>query len=298
MTVTRQVLAEPDAALTSKSWRSLADGTPLVTGEQRAGCRAVPCQRAHPLVGFAALGYVVEMLRRIRSTPPAIPTVGAGPAGEATTGAGGRAERLSTASARSARRLHRKALEGRLSRPRDARPSRRTLRTRGRTAPGGEHAGRRRPDRIARYLVAAGAARRLSGRRSCRDLRGWLLSAALGLFLLDALIVALLGAGLAGLLRGRRAATTALALALAASTLIATWPAFAQGAPNSDERNIKIMSQTRLAYVVTGNADVDFIVQAGLSGLTLFLAHAPRSKAAHPGPGHHIRAATSCRSIR
>src|SRR5215218_3687006 len=35
ITITRQVLAEPDAALTTKSWATLADGTPLVTGEQR-----------------------------------------------------------------------------------------------------------------------------------------------------------------------------------------------------------------------------------------------------------------------
>src|SRR5260221_5085145 len=35
ITVSRQVLAEPDAVLATKSWASLEDGTPLVTGERR-----------------------------------------------------------------------------------------------------------------------------------------------------------------------------------------------------------------------------------------------------------------------
>ena len=42
------------------------------------------------------------------------------------------------------------------------------------------------------------------------------------------------------------------------------------------------MSQTRLAYVVTGNADVDSIVKAGLSGLTLFLAQRTALEAGDP----------------
>src|SRR5256885_11560272 len=35
ITVNRQVLAEPDAVLATKSWASLEDGPPLVTGEHR-----------------------------------------------------------------------------------------------------------------------------------------------------------------------------------------------------------------------------------------------------------------------
>jgi hypothetical protein len=100
-----------------------------------------------------------------------------------------------------------------------------------------------------------------------RDLRGMLLSGALGLFLLDALVVAFMGAGLAGLLR-RRATAAAIALMVIAGTLLTSPPASAQ----TDEANIKAVSKTRLAYVVTGNADVDSIVQAGMAGLTLFLA--------------------------
>jgi hypothetical protein len=42
------------------------------------------------------------------------------------------------------------------------------------------------------------------------------------------------------------------------------------------------VSQTHLAYVVTGNADVDAIVKAGMSGLTLFLAQRTALEAGDP----------------
>ena len=45
---------------------------------------------------------------------------------------------------------------------------------------------------------------------------------------------------------------------------------------------MKAMSQTRLAYVVTGNADVDSIVKAGMAGLTLFLAQRTALEAGDP----------------
>ena len=36
VTVTRQVLAEPDATLADRTWATLADGTPLVTAQRAA----------------------------------------------------------------------------------------------------------------------------------------------------------------------------------------------------------------------------------------------------------------------
>jgi hypothetical protein len=112
-----------------------------------------------------------------------------------------------------------------------------------------------------------------------RDLRGILLSSSLALFLIDAIVVAMLGAGLAALWR-RRAAPAALVLALVlAATSIAPSPARAD---NNDDFAIKSVSQTRLAYVVTGNADIDSIVRAGLSGLTLFLAQRTALEAGDP----------------
>jgi hypothetical protein len=111
-----------------------------------------------------------------------------------------------------------------------------------------------------------------------RDLRGWLLSTSLALFLIDAVIVALLGGGLAALLR-RRAAAAAIAFAL---VLAGLWSPAPSRAESPDEFAMKAVSQTRLAYVVTGNADVDSIVKAGLSGLTLFLAQRTALEAGDP----------------
>ena len=53
-------------------------------------------------------------------------------------------------------------------------------------------------------------------------------------------------------------------------------------ADNTDDFAIKSVSQTRLAYVVTGNTDVDSIVKAGMSGLTLFLAQRTALEAGDP----------------
>jgi hypothetical protein len=135
-------------------------------------------------------------------------------------------------------------------------------------------------DRIAPLDTSGLRARRASYTNAePRDLRGILLSSALALFLIDAIVIAMLGAGLAAL-RRRRTATAALAFALIlAATSIAPSPSRAD---NNDEFAIKSVSQTRLAYVVTGNADVDSIVKAGMSGLTLFLAQRTALEAGDP----------------
>jgi hypothetical protein len=109
-----------------------------------------------------------------------------------------------------------------------------------------------------------------------------LLSASLALFLIDAIIVALLGGGLAALLR-RRAAPAALVLAIALTATMAVPSQLrAESTESNDDFALKAVSQTRLAYVVTGNADVDSIVKAGMSGLTLFLAQRTALEAGEP----------------
>jgi Domain of unknown function (DUF4159) len=144
-------------------------------------------------------------------------------------------------------------------------------------------------DRIAPLDTASLRARRASYTNSePRDLRGILLSSSLMLFLVDAIIVALLGAGLAALLRRWRTAPAMLAIALVAS-LLSTEPAPVRAQSHAqantqgnDEFAQQSVSQTRLAYVVTGNADVDSIVKAGMSGLTLFLAQRTALEAGDP----------------
>jgi hypothetical protein len=144
-------------------------------------------------------------------------------------------------------------------------------------------------DRIAPLDTASLRARRATYTNTePRDLRGILLSSSLALFLIDAIIVALLGAGLAALLRRWRTAPAALAIALALTALsTAPPPVRAQGsapanAQANDEFAQRAVAQTRLAYVVTGNADVDSIVKAGMAGLTLFLAQRTALEAGDP----------------
>ena len=75
ITVSRQVLAEPDAVLATKSWASLDDGTPLVTGEHR-GKGMVSLFHVSADMRWSDLpmsGTFVEMLQADRRYRPATP---------------------------------------------------------------------------------------------------------------------------------------------------------------------------------------------------------------------------------
>jgi hypothetical protein len=86
ITVNRQVLAEPDAVLVTKSWASLEDGTPLVTGEHR-GKGIVSLFHIGADSRWSDLpmsGSFVEMLRRMVDMSGYTSKPGAGVASEAT----------------------------------------------------------------------------------------------------------------------------------------------------------------------------------------------------------------------
>ena len=278
ITVNRQVLAEPDAVLATKSWASLEDGTPLVTGEHR-GKGVVSLFHVSADMRWSDLpmsGSFVEMLRRIVDMSGYTSSPGAGVAGEA------KVETVAPL----------RTLDGFGAfgpPPSTAKPMPADFRDRATPDhPPGFYGPADGPlavntlaaaDRIAPLDTSALRARHTSYTNAePRDLRGMLLSSSLALFLVDAIIVALLGAGIAGLLR-RRTVSAALAFALAFSMILAPPPSRAD---SNDEFAIKAVSQTRLAYVVTGNADVDSIVKAGMSGLTLFLAQRTALEAGDP----------------
>ena len=279
ITINRQVLAEPDAALVARTWASLEDGTPLVTGERR-GKGVVALFHVAADMRWSDLpmsGTFVEMLRRIVDMSGYTANAGAGPAGEATTETVAPLRTLDGFGAFGPP-------------PSTAKPIPADFRDRaGLDHPPGFYGPADGPlavntlaaaDRIAPLDISSLKAQRASYTNSePRDLRGMLLSSALALFLIDAVIVAFLGAGIAALLR-RRAASAVLALAVVMSaTMFSPAPSHAN---EKDDFAIKAVSQTRLAYVVTGNADVDSIVKAGLSGLTLFLAQRTALEAGDP----------------
>jgi hypothetical protein len=279
VTVSRQVLAEPDAVLSTKSWASLEDGTPLVTGERR-GKGLVTLFHVSADMRWSDLpmsGAFVEMLRRIVDISGYTSSAGAGVASEAGKetlaplhildgfGAFGpppaTAKPLPADYSDRATPDHPPGFYG----PADGPLAVNTLAA---------------ADRIASLDTSSLHARRASYTNAePRDLRGILLSASLALFLIDAIIVAILGGGLAALLR-RRAAPATIALALIISGLPS--PHSAVRAESSDDFAMRAVSQTRLAYVVTGNSDVDSIVQAGMNGLTMFLAQRTALEAGDP----------------
>src|SRR5207244_10675361 len=85
VTISRQVLAEPDAVLATKSWASLEDGTPLVTGERR-GKGVVSLFHVGADMRWSDLpmsGSFVEMLRRVVEMSGYTSTQGARVAGQA-----------------------------------------------------------------------------------------------------------------------------------------------------------------------------------------------------------------------
>ena len=277
VTVSRQVLAEPDAVLSTKSWASLEDGTPLVTGERR-GKGLVTLFHVSADMRWSDLpmsGTFVEMLRRIVDMSGYTTTPGAGVAGEAgketlapvhtLDGFGAFGPPPSTAKPLPADYADRATLDH----------------------PPGFYGPVEGPlavntlasaDRIAQLDTSPLHARHASYTNAePRDLRGMLLSASLALFLIDAIVVALLGGGLAGLLR-RRTATAAIVAAFFVCGLVPS----TTRAEDSDDFAMRAVSQTRLAYVVTGNSDVDSIVKAGMSGLTLFLAQRTALEAGDP----------------
>ncbi len=303
VTVSRQVLAEPDATLTERTWATLADGTPLVTA-QRRGKGLIVLFHVTADTRWSDLplsGTFVEMLKRIVSFAGSIAAADS-----------------NAASAKSAREVlpPTRVLDGFGifgPPPTTARPvpvsfaSRATF-----EHPPGFYgppegllavnalAG---ADRLAPLDVSALNARKEAYRMSePEDLRGPILLAALALLALDALVVFMLSGGIGQLLRRRRPAAAAIALFVLGAALLASPQAFAQNqAPTRpdvpslraappkipppapvDDQSLKSTLETRLAYVVTGDAEVDRISKAGLQGLTLFLAQRTALEAGEP----------------
>lgn len=299
VTVSRQVLAEPDATLTERTWATLADGTPLVTA-QRRGKGLIVLFHVTADTRWSDLplsGTFVDMLKRIVSLAGSIAT----PDANAASGRGTREVLPPT------RVLDGFGLFG--PPPATARPV--PANFAGRATfdhpPGfyGPPEGLLAvnalapADRLAPLDTSALNARREAYRMSePEDLRGPILLAALALLALDALVVFLLSGGIAQFTRRRRPAAAAIAVAVLGAALLAAPQAFAQSegparsrveaqrspaAPaQSEEQALKSTLETRLAYVITGDAEVDRISKAGLQGLTLFLAQRTALEAGEP----------------
>ncbi len=124
------------------------------------------------------------------------------------------------------------------------------------------------------------ASREIYRKNEPQDLRGPILLAALGLLLLDTLIVLYLGGGIARLMP--RLARAAAAAVLIVSALALTVPrAGAEDLPNADVPRAR-RSKPSSPMSSPATAMSTSISKAGLSGLTLFLAQRTALEAGEP----------------
>ena len=252
VTVSRQVLAEPSVQLSDRTWARLADGTPLVTAEQRGKgwivlfhVSASPAWSSLPLSGL-----YVDMLRRLLmlsngTNPNQLASATALPALETLDGFG-----------------HLQTPQG------DVTPLRASALSK--TAPSRAHPPGLYGARGAAFALNiasantslismsdAGIASEAYTKGSAVALEPILLTLATLLILFDALI----SLGLRGLLPAVRVASVVtLALLL-----------YPHDGRADDAFDLKAANETHLAYVETGLSDVDAMSKAGLSGLAQVL---------------------------
>lgn len=286
VTVTRQVLAEPDATLADRTWATLGDGTPLVTAaKQGRGMIVLFHVTADTRWSDLPLsGTFVDMLKRIVNLAGSV-EASAADQEQARASGTSRAQEL-VAPARildgfgvlgPPPPIARPIVAGFSGRataenppgfygPPEAMIAINTLKAADRLHPLDLSAlnVRSEPFRIAEP----------------QDLRGPIFLAVLALCLIDALIVFFLAGGIARMFRWRRAAAavfigTALVIAVTVPR-----PGYADQA--ADDFAIRATGKTRLAYVITGNAEVDEISRAGLQSLTTFLSRRTALEAGEP----------------
>jgi hypothetical protein len=282
VTVTRQVLAEPDSTLSDNTWATLADGTPLVTAARR-GKGLIVLFHVTGDTRWSNLplsGSFVEMLKRIvdlagttnvaktenekagavhEAVPPSRVLDGFGTfiAPPST------ARPVPTDYSGNATADHPPGFYG----PPESYFAVNTLTASDRLAP-------------LDFSPLSNASREIYRTSEPLDLRGPIFLSALALFLLDSLVVLFLGGGIQRLMSrrpARAAAAVIIGFALLALTIV---HASAQNASSADVPPAAL--DTRLAYVVTGDSDVDSISKSGLAGLTLFLAQRTALEAGDP----------------
>ncbi len=291
--VNRQVLADPSVASEAEVWARLADGTPLVTAaKQGQGFVVLFHVTANSDWSNLPLsGLFVEMLRRAVTLGQSQVALEPGKesAGEPTTAArsaastGGALPPLQTLDG-----------FGQLTPP----PLRAIP-----LAPDKIDATVPGPDHPPGYYGPSGAARALNlitaktvltpiGKvegssaisgyilKKPMALEPWLYLAAVGLFVADIFAVLFLSGGF----RFRRRAAAASVILLAAAAILSSAPApvraqasiaqesVGEAAPSAvDDFASKAALQTRLAYVVTGDAEIDRTSEEGLAGLSKVL---------------------------
>ncbi len=278
VTVAQQILAQPDAALAGKTWASLEDGTPLVTASQKGkGWNVLFHVTANMRwSNLPASGLYVGMLQRITALAQ----------GTAEASAPNPQAPLAALVMLDGQGQLRSPLDGvRPFAASDAAPDT------GPHLPPGYYGAQ--TFRVAVNLnLDADDLRPLTdlpgtqtldyGPRTESEAGPWLLCAALILWLVDGIIaLALLGRLPAW--AGRRFMSGTAAVLFIAFTLAAfSNTALAQNPRPGNEQAPAAALETRLAYVITGDAALDAMSAAGLRGLSKVLRDRTAFEAAEP----------------
>ena len=278
VTVTRQILAEPSIELEEGTWASLEDGTPLVTASAR-GQGSIVLFHVTAEARWSNLpitGSFVEMLKRV--TDLASNTAQGNVSSDVTLAQEGAA--LAP--------LRMLSASGDLTTPADfvrPLPLAQAEALAGYENPAGTYG---TPESfVAKNLFAEGdtlqpfvlpasapQARSLpliDQRQS--SLAGWVFLAAFALLLLDTAAVLWINGYLRNMMAGVRPAAASVmmtAVILALSGLEARTQE--TDTKPGDEQFIAAIDRTSLAYVITGDTGVDDASEAGISGLSRFLA--------------------------
>lgn len=287
ITVTRQVLAEPTPDLAERTWASLADGTPLVTTRDVDAGRLVLFHTSAEATwsNLPLSGNFVEMLRRVVQMARAggATTASAGSENAAATLPAYRlltADGLLSTETSGVRPIMIRAGEtpsATFDHPPGLYGTEDGFSAVNLLPPGAELAAFD-PAPIGRAVTREG----LAGGEAV-SLRPALFAAAFAMLILDSLIVLFINGAFSRAPKGarRRSSAAAAAIAAIAFGLLAfqPHPVSAQempegsGAKAGDEQILEHLDTTHLAYVTTGEADVDRISEQGLAGLTEFLTY-------------------------
>ncbi|GAK69079.1 hypothetical protein RRU01S_03_02500 [Agrobacterium rubi TR3 = NBRC 13261] len=270
--INRQVLAEPTPDLSERTWASLADGTPLVTTRNVDAGRIVlfHVSAEASWSDLPISGHFVEMLRRIVQ----LSQVGGSSASANAPAAALPPYRLLTATG---------ALSPEIgtARPLDVKPGQAPAASFD-NPPGlyGTESGfvalnllppnaTLRP--IDTALTETATTREGLVGEAARSLRPSLFIAALLMLFADSLIVLFMNGVFSRLPRARSSAAAILLTFAAGLTIFAPDTARADDPKPGDEAIFERLDTTHLAYVRTGEDDVDRISEQGLQGLTEFM---------------------------
>jgi hypothetical protein len=274
--VRRQVLAEPSLDLAAKTWVRLTDGTPLVTAERRGDGWLVLVHTSASTAwsNLAISGLFVEMLHRLVQ-------LSQGVAGDHEEGMLAPLKTLDgfgrlTEPAEHSRAVAAADFDDLLAGPRHS--------------PGyyGAHGARRALNLTAGIsaieaidALPARAVRRVYGATGEVDLKPWFLVAALILAFVD-LFAGMVLRGLlpSGVSRraGRAAAGLAALVVVAGAAPAAAQEATAEG----DDFVLAAVLQSRFAYIMTGDSDIDHTSYRGLAGLGIVLTARTSIEPAEP----------------